>query len=218
MAQGSRHARAPLTSDGESSAGPEQEQPEPERLAAPELDVAAAAGADPVEELPDAGLIRVLRRVALAVEAPRPLVAVEVVDARGDRVQRRQPDVGRAPDRARVVLELVPRRTERLEVLARRLAAPVAVAVEDEAARSHEPGERRELRRRADACNEVEGAAAAVPRLDVGDDHVDARRRLREELRVTVDADGVDLVPRRDAPEQVSLAAAEIDDPSARRQ
>src|SRR3954468_22832576 len=200
-----------LSPESESAGGAEEEQPEPQRVAAAELEVAAAAAADPVEELADAGLLGMLRSEALAVQAPRPLVAVEVVDARGHGVERRQGELRGTADRASVVLELVARRPERLEVLLRRLAPPVALAVEDEPAGAHEARERRQLRRRADARDEVEGAAAAVPRLDVGHDHVDARRRLCEELRVAVDADRVHVVAGRDPREQVALAAAEID-------
>src|SRR5690348_12020943 len=98
--------RAPFTSDRESAGGAEEEQPEPERVAAAELEVAPAAAADPVEELADAGLLGMLRGEALAVQAPRPLVAVEVVDARGHGVERRQGELRGTADRAGVVLEL----------------------------------------------------------------------------------------------------------------
>src|SRR3954453_17467007 len=117
-----------LSPESESAGGAEEEQPEPQRVAAAELEVAAAAAADPVEELADAGLLGMLRREALAVQAPRPLVAVGVVDARGDGVERRQVDVPGPADRASLVLGLVARPPERFDVLLRRLAPPVAVA------------------------------------------------------------------------------------------
>src|SRR3954453_7552961 len=112
-----------LSPESESAGGAEEEQPEPQRVAAAELEVAAAAAADPVEELADAGLLGMLRGEALAVQAPRPFVAVEVVDARGHRVDRRQAQLRRAANRARILLEVVACRPERLEVLLRRLAA-----------------------------------------------------------------------------------------------
>src|SRR2546423_476620 len=119
----------------------EQEEAEPERVAAAELDIAASAGSDPLDELLDARLVGMLGGVALAVQAPRPLVAVEVVDARRHRVDRRQAELLPAPYRPGVVVELLPLRSERVQVLARRLLPPVPVAVEDEAARPHEPCE-----------------------------------------------------------------------------
>src|SRR6188472_4067778 len=103
----------PLHQTTHSAGGSKEEQPEAKRVAAAELEVAAAAGADPVHELADAGLLGMLGAVALAVQAPGPFVAVEVVDARGHRVERRQAELGRVTDRARVVLELVARRPER---------------------------------------------------------------------------------------------------------
>ena len=66
----------------------EEEEPEAEHLPAPELDVAASAVPDPREELLDARLAGVRGGVALAVQAPAPLIAVEVVRARGDGVAR----------------------------------------------------------------------------------------------------------------------------------
>src|SRR5207237_6440237 len=128
-----------------SGGGAEEEEAEAERVAAAELDVAPAAPTDPLEELPHAGLVGMLGGVALAVQAPRPLVAVEVVDARRHHVHGRQPEPLAEPDRARVVGQLLPRSAQRLEVLPRRLAAPVAVAVEDEPTRPHELRDRREL-------------------------------------------------------------------------
>src|SRR5947207_674749 len=83
----------PLTPDQASGGRAEQEEAEPERVAAAELDVAASAGADPLEELLDTRLVGMLAGVALAVQAPRPLVAVEVVDARRHRVDRRQAEL-----------------------------------------------------------------------------------------------------------------------------
>src|SRR5947207_6087195 len=170
----------PLTPDQASGGRAEQEEAEPERVAAAELDVAASAGADPLEELLDTRLVGMLAGVALAVQAPRPLVAVEVADARRHRVDRRQAELLPATHRPRVVVQLLPLRPERVEIFARRLPSPVTVAVEDEAARPHEPGERRELRRRAHTGDQVERTAPAVPGLDVGDDDVDPRGSLRE--------------------------------------
>jgi hypothetical protein len=72
----------------------EKEEPEAEHVPAAEVDVAASAVPDPREELLDAWLVGVRGGVALAVQAPAPLVAIEVVPARGDGVARREAVLG----------------------------------------------------------------------------------------------------------------------------
>src|SRR5438045_491770 len=108
----------------------EDEQPEAERLPPAELDVAAAAVADPGQELVHARLVGMRGGVALTVPRPGAFVAVEVVDARDDGVERRQAELLSCGDCSRVVGQLVAGRVERLEVGGIRLATPVAVAVE----------------------------------------------------------------------------------------
>src|SRR4051812_50114221 len=80
------------------------------------------------------------RGVALAVQAPAPLVAVEVVGRRGDGVPRLEPVLGGGREEARVVGHLVTARLERGPGRLARLPPPVPPARPNEAARAGEAG------------------------------------------------------------------------------
>jgi hypothetical protein len=171
----------------------EKEEPEAEHVPAAEVDVAASAVPDPGEELLDAWLVGVRGGVALAVQAPAPLVAIEVVPARGDGVARLEAVLGGRLEQAAVVRQLVAGRLERRQAGLARLAASVQLAEQDESARVKVPGEPSQRRavaveRGAERRSEVErrlGRERGQVALDEG--RACGRPLLREEVRRAVD-------------------------------